>query len=97
MDLVKIFKRLIVLRVIIVGITFVVAFNVPQDERYYLEAGIVTGAHYWIYCEPTGNGKSNFIISICSTGQNHFYYLSCFVGVISFLISRISYPNGKNI
>ena len=38
MDLVKIFKRLIVLRVIIVGITFVVAFNVPQDERYLEQA-----------------------------------------------------------
>ena len=40
MDLEKIFKRLIVLRVIIVGITFIVALNVPQDERYYLEQAL---------------------------------------------------------
>ena len=38
MDLEKIFKRLIVLRVIIVGITFIVALDVPQDERYLEQA-----------------------------------------------------------
>ena len=38
MDLEKIFKRLIVLRVIIVGITFIVALDVLQDERYLEQA-----------------------------------------------------------
>ena len=38
MDLEKTFKRLILLRVIIVGITFIVAFNAPHDERYLEQA-----------------------------------------------------------